>query len=219
MNREQAEAAARKGAKVRRGWWDEGDFVTFKDGGFVTESGGKYDEWPFTDDSDKTWSVVEPAPTAEPDLAEPPVTRAEFDALAEEFHRHFHMTDPREDRTTTQYQPPEPGWPTPNAATREALDDVAAGRVARFETFDALMADLEGQEVMSDEAIRDAVLYLADHPDLLADNAIRLTRASVIAEIEASGTAKAIVDAVMSANSELGAIDAVSEIILSAVRK
>jgi len=268
MNREQAEKAARAGAKVRRDCWGPGEWMTFKGSEIVDNYGCKYGS--VFDFAQGGWSIVSPAPTAEPDLAEQvaalaarmdrferehttltdserdafmaaletatdptpalrkalaayrantkPVTRAEFDALAEEFHRHFHMTDPREDRTTTQYQPPEHGWPTPNAATREALDDLAAGRVTTFDTVEALMADLEGPEVMSDDEIIRAGYVHGDVNASMA-NAINLTRASVIAEIEAARKSK-----LGSARAYQGfdcdrAVDAAIDHILKAVRK
>lgn len=61
MTRDEAEKAARAGAKVRRNWWDKGLWVTFSGEYFHGPTGWPYWEFP-GDGYDDGWSIVEPAP-------------------------------------------------------------------------------------------------------------------------------------------------------------
>ena len=135
--------------------------------------------------------------TPEPTLADLAARVAE---LRKAFDPHFHHPDTGE---CYWHNPPVTGQAkvdlsapdfttsdTPSTATEEALAEIAAGRVTRHETFADLMADLNGPDdpapgVMTDDEIIRAGYVQGDVNASMA-NAIRLTRASIRAQLAAN---------------------------------
>ena len=200
MNREQAEKAARAGAKVRHENWNAYEWVTFRNGVMIDDEGTEIGDWPYNN-PESAWLLVSPAPTASPDF------EARLAALEEQFARHFHMTDPREDRTTPPHQPIEVGdWPD-------------AERHLSAESLTGAMGDGDIVRAAFKFACKDT-----NDPFLqvtwAAAEAIRLTRASVIDEIEAAldGARGVAVETWPRANI-LTTVDAAIDHILKAVRK
>lgn len=103
-SREWAEAMARAGHKVRQTRWPRGEWMTYCNGILHHEGGAALMTTLSLYGSNDGWSLFEEAP--EPDSLADLARRVA--ALEEQFSRHFHMTDAREDRSTPPVLPDPP---------------------------------------------------------------------------------------------------------------